>query len=178
MKKGRTVIRDPDLRRLRALKMLEMKVTKSATYADIAKEFGVNEQTVLRTFNWAKKAKLLAQLEDKLLENLLPSAATAVEQALKDGDKVQEAGRLGLDLMKLLIPSMKKDKSGPSNPNEDLAKYIADLRNADDGDVIDGQVETDPERTLPAAETQSPPQGDAPSPGGISAGDVVEPLEP
>ena len=160
MKKGNAILRDPQLRKLRAIKMLEYKVNNAATNVEIAKAFNVSYDTVERTLSWAKKAQILVELEDKALQELLPAAHEAVKRLLEDTENPVAAAQVALELMKGFMPSMGKKKSDASGggSSDELSRYINEFR-AGEG-VLDGQVVGDDDkRTLAAGEASVAPKG-------------------
>lgn len=161
--------------------MVRFKVTTGASIPEVAKEFGVSDATVERVLSFAKKAGLVAQMEDQILQELLPAAKTAVKLGLEDTDNVQEAAKLGMDLMKALVPSMKKTPAGgkASNDSNELANYIANLRaESDPGNVIDGEIAGSAPAALPPAAESADAEGHDASPRGIAAGVSIQPQEP
>ncbi len=134
----------------------------------------MSEATVKRVLSWAKKAELIVEIEDKILQELVPQAHRALLAALQDTDKPQEAGKLALELFNKTIPSFKKDKKADSSaPTDDLAKYIEQFR-AGEG-LIEGEVAGDAENALPAAEETDSPQRLSLPAGGDTTGDGIEP---
>lgn len=158
-----SVLHSTKLRRLRALKMIEMRVLNKSV-ATIAKEFNVSEKTVTRTLSWAEKAGIVADAEDKILRELLPAAHKALKRALEDEENKQEAGKLGFQLFQTTLGKPAKgDKVSKHDESDELAKHIAFLRGGHG--VADGEVITsEPLGALPAAKTQDGHQGlDAPT---------------
>jgi hypothetical protein len=160
-----SVLHDKDLRRLRALRMIEMRVM-NMTIEQIASTFNISPITVSRTLTWAKQAGLIADAEDRILQELIPKAIKAAQSALEDDEHKQDAGRLAVKLFELSIPSMgKKTQTKPSSTDqsEDLASYVTNLRDrAVEGDILP---------SLPSATSPDPSQGpDAPAGGD---GDVL-----
>jgi len=173
MIEGATAIRDPEMRRLRALMMLDYKLRNGATNADVAKEFKISERTVERTFTWMKKAELVTKAEDKALSELVPLAHAAIKQAM-EGDDAKLAAEMALEVFKGLLPSFsKKTVAAPvsvGGPN--LDDYISQLRGEleqrglVEGEVV-GLIATTPEGDSeegPAAPSAEQPSGldDAP----------------
>lgn len=134
--------------------MVEMRALKNASYAQLAEAFQVSENTVRRVLTFAKKANLIAELEDDILQQLVPAAQAAITNGLKDGEHTQEAAKLGLEILKLVTPktaSSKPTTVTAASPEDDLSSYIARLRA--DSDVIEGAVEGATLPALSAAET-------------------------
>ena len=165
-------LRDPDLRRLRALRMIEMRI-KGKTNAEIAQEFGVEDKTVARDLSWAKKAELIVQVEDKILRELVPAAHKAIQDVLSGTDDEVKA-KTALEIFKNTLPSFAKHKPSPTGasngPESDLSSYISGLRDAAGlaDRTIDGEVERSslpslpeggPVGLLPSAEAELAPQG-------------------
>jgi hypothetical protein len=154
MKKPSTVLHNKSLRRLRALKMIEMRVMNH-TYADIAKAFGVHKNTVERTLSWAERAGVIADAEDRILQELVPAAHKAILKGMNHDENPIEAAKIGLEVFKGAVPGFGKAKTGPkgseASPDDDLAAHIALLRSQHA--VPDGEVENNPR--LPAASTEA-----------------------
>jgi hypothetical protein len=180
--KGFGGLRDPEFQRLRAFMMVQFKVKTGASIKKVAEEFGVSETTVERVLSFAKKAGLVAQMEDQILQELLPAAKTAIKRGLEDEDNPIEAAKIGMDLMKSLVPSMKKSNptAKATSGESDLASYIAQLRSTDEpnGNVLDGEVIVPALGALEAGPASSAPQGDDESAGGDADGQRAESTEP
>jgi hypothetical protein len=150
MKKPSTVLHNPSLRRLRALKMIEMRVMNN-TDGEIARAFNVHVNTVRRTLSWAERAGVIADFEDKILQELIPAAHKAVLKGMNQEDNPIEAAKIGLEIFKGAVPGFGKAKTGPKgnyvDPDDDLSAHIALLR-AQSG-VLDGEIGPHPE--LPPA---------------------------
>ena len=132
--------------------MLQHKLRYGATAPEIAQEFGVSTETVKRELSYAKKAGLIVDAEDRILQELVPSALDSILTALKDTEKPHESAKIGLDLLKGILPSFSK-KQGPAAPgdsDDELQRYIASVRAA--------AVESEVVNALPPAEAQAPPQ--------------------
>lgn len=162
-KPGKSTLHDPEQKRLRALKMLEARVGQSKSYQTIADEFNVSIKTVRRVFDYIKKAGLIVQAEDKILDELVPAAHRALKTALEDRENPQLAGQLGLKLMENALPGFGKKsapKSGPTTDDNALAKAIAEARELY-GNVLDGETVTQPVLTLPAGTETAADGGDS-----------------
>jgi hypothetical protein len=48
----------------------------------IGKEFGVSDQTVARSLNWAETNGLIEDFEDQILKRLVPAAVTTLKEAM------------------------------------------------------------------------------------------------
>lgn len=149
--------------------MIDMRI-KGATNPEVAKEFGVSTQTVIRTLSWAKKAELMVEAEDKILSELVPAAHKALIRAL-EGEDSEVASDRALEIFKAVLPSFQKKGANPSGgsseSNSDLATHIAQLReraalrdNTTDGELVepDALVGRTP-ALLPPAEAPVSPQG-------------------
>lgn len=150
MRRGDTALRSDELRRLRGLMMLEHKIKHAATNADIAKEFNVHPETVRRTLSWMKRAGIIVDYEDKVLQELMPLAHEALKKALQKGNV-----DVALEIFKGMLPSFnKKVASGPSvSSGNELSAYIDQLRG--ELGVIDGELaESEPAKALQAATTR------------------------
>lgn len=150
------VIRDPAERRLRALKMVELRVGKSATIKEIAEAFNVSEKTVERTLTWARKAGIIANAEDKALQELVPMAHEALKQRLAAGD-----AEVALEVFKSFLPSFGKKNNNPGTPTGDeLTAHLNQLRGADGSFILEGELVSETGRALPPAKTSASPEGD------------------
>ena len=117
---------EPKFRKLRAMKMVEGKVLRNMTNKDLAQEFKCSVDTVERTLTWAKRADIFASFEDKIVQELLPLAHSAVRDALLDGN-----AKIGIDVLKgvnLLRPGQAAANTVQHIQDEDLAAYIATKR--------------------------------------------------
>lgn len=172
MKHGVAVLRSPAKRRIRALMMLEFQIKTAATLPKIAKEFNVSVDTVKDTLTWAEKAGLLTKLEDKILEDLMPAAHKAIKAGLEDGDNIQKAARLGIEVFKGIVPGFGKAQpvQSPSDPQGDLASYVAKLR-ADASVPVRPFLEGHTLPALPPGETSPDAGRDVESSQRIPAGD-------
>ncbi len=168
-------LKDPDMRRLRALGMIDMRI-RGRTNREVAEAFNVSEDTVARSLTWAKKAELVVAAEDRILRELVP-AATAAIKAVLAGDNEEIKAKTALEIFKGTLPSFAKGKSthAPSTDSSgDLSSYINTLRNdlIAEGTVL-GVIEGRPQRLIEAAAASSAPQGvSVPTAGDESA--VVE----
>lgn len=145
--------------------MLEQRI-QGSNLNEIAAEFRVSRRTVERTLSWAKKAELIVEIEDKILQELVPAAHSAILAALTDTDNPQEAGKLALELFKGTVPGFGKTKpkdSGPGNPSDELSRYIEQFRTGEgviNGSVADSPLLFDPSAAKTAdAERLSLPAG-------------------
>ena len=150
------VIRDPDERRLRALMMLEYRIKNAASLKQIAKEFNVAPKTVQKNLSWARKAGFVADAEDKILQELVPAAHTAILKALQDGNAT-----VALEIFKGTLPGFgKKQPTITVTGGDDLDSYLSELRAAEPL-AIDGEtVEPEPQRLITSGETPAAAQGD------------------
>ena len=117
---------EPKFRKLRAMKMVEGKVLRNMTNKDLAQEFKCSVDTVERTLTWAKRADIFASFEDKIVQELLPLAHSAIRDALVNGN-----AKIGIDVLKgvnLLRPGQAATNSVQHIQDEDLAAYIATKR--------------------------------------------------
>lgn len=134
--------------------MIEMRILNHSQ-AQIAAAFNVHPDTVAKTLKWAEKAGLIADVEDKILQELVPAAHKAIKTALEDGEHPQEAGKLGLAVFQGVVPGFGKAKPGPtkqsSEDSDDLATYINQLRQ---GDAEDSAL-----KALPPAEAEIVEEG-------------------
>jgi transposase-like protein len=154
------VIRDPAEKRLRALMMLEMRLKQAASLEEIAKAFNVAPKTVQKNLTWARKAGLIADAEDKILQELVPAAHEALLKALRDPTN-RDAGKLAIDVFKGTISGFKKEpaRTVTATGGDDLDTYLDRLR-ADNPNILDGEtVEGGAQRALPPAPASSTEEG-------------------
>lgn len=176
-------LRDPDLRRLRALKMIDLRI-HGKTVKEVAEEMGVSEKTVIRTISWAKKAELVVKAEDKILAELVPAAHDAFKRALNAEDP-EVAFKAALEIFKGTLPSFAKRPQGAtgasSGTNNELSSYIEQLRSGliADGEVLGSETSLpagSPQRQITAGEAETSQDGlSAPAEGDESA--VVAPRD-
>lgn len=150
-------LRNKQHQKARALKMLEARIMQGKTQQEIAKDFGVSPRTVEKAMSLAAKGDLLISFEDKLMNELLPLAHTALVGALQEGNaKVALELYKGTNILRKNAPLT----STQMQQQDDLTAYIATKRHHAllEEQTIDGTILTDP-MALPAA-TESP---DAPA---------------
>lgn len=157
---------DPEMRRLRGLMMLEFKLRNNATNVQVGKEFNMSEKSVNQTFSWMRKAGLIAQAEDKVLQELVPLAHNALKAALTQTDDLELASQRAIDVFKGMLPAFSKKPVTPksdTSPGGDLSSYIDELRKGElsDADIPAGAIEGEVVGALPAASEAADPQGDA-----------------
>lgn len=107
--------------------MLESRIMQGKTHEQIAKDFGVSKVTVSKAMSLAKKGDLLISFEDKLHNELLPLAHSALYDALTDGNaKVALEIYKGTNILKRnQVPTMAEQQD-----QDDLAAYILSKRTA------------------------------------------------
>ncbi len=155
-------VNEPKFRRLRAMKMVEGKVMRNMTNRELADEFRCSVDTVERTLTWAKRADIFASYEDKIVEELIPLAHTAIRDALADGNaKIAVEVFKGLNLL----------RTGQSAPgtvaraaDDDLAAYIAAKR--DKAQLLASTIDVTPEEGSHERTTTETPG----TPAALSAG--------
>lgn len=186
-KKTYSLIRDPATRRIKALMMLEYKLKNNASNEQVAEHFNVHPNTVYNMLSQSKRAELIAGLEDKILDQLMPAAHEAIIAALKDGDASSiEKAKLAIELYKGALPGFGKKANGPTSDGNELQRYLDQFRNGEgllEGELAGQEsgraVEGEPLRALPPAEAQDTAPGlDAPDSDESSrAGDAAERAE-
>lgn len=145
------------------MKMLEARIMQGKTQADIAKDFGVSERTVTKAMSLAAKGDLLISFEDKLMNELLPLAHTALVGALHEGNaKVALEIFKGTNLLKKNAPLT----GTQMQQQDDLSAYIATKRHHAllEEQTIDGTLVPEPP-ALPAAASGPDAPGNPPSDG-------------
>lgn len=130
---------DPNLQRLRDMMMIQMKLMGKTNVA-IAKEFNLTTMTVDRSLTRAKKAGLFVQLEQKIMDELIPAGFKALKTAMEDGD-AETAMELFKSLGILKDPKAPKTEAEVVEDNE-LQKAISEQRTLQettfDGEVLSG----------------------------------------
>jgi hypothetical protein len=156
---------DPEMRRLRGLMMLEFKLRNNATNAQVGKEFNMSEKSVNQTFSWMRKAGLIAQAEDKVLQELVPLAHNALKAALTQTDDLELASQRAIDIFKGMLPAFSKKPTVTKDAPQggDLSSYIDELRKGElsDSESADRAIEGEVVGALPAAASSHYPEGDA-----------------
>lgn len=79
-------LRDPQDKKLRAMEIVKRHIVQGEKLKDIARDMRVSQDTVQRSLDWARKANLFVEYEQRLFDELLPLAHEAVKLALQDGD--------------------------------------------------------------------------------------------
>lgn len=118
------VLRDPELRRVRALQMVERKI-KNVSLADIAKEFNVHPDTVAREIQWVKNQNLFASYEDRIIEELIPTAIDTFRDAMRNGN-VDVAEKVFKGMSMLLTPVERV--AAPRADDDSLEVYVRQIR--------------------------------------------------
>ena len=153
------------IKRVRAKKMLAARV-EGQTLDTIGKQFACSPDTVRRLLDWAERAGIVAEAEDRILEELVPLAINAFQSALKKGDTfVADRVLAGTGILKKQAErSRLEDPNGPDEMTlEVFLLRRKERRNAPtdqaslpaDGRVLDATL-------LPAPETPAaslPPAG-------------------
>lgn len=146
--------------------MMERKLKGNVSNAVIAKEFNVNPATVERTLSWAKRAGLIVNYEDKILQELMPLAHQALKKALEKGNV-----EVALELLKGMLPTFAKKTAGngpTATSGNELASYIDQLRS--ELGVIEGELANESTKALPPATKVSIEEIAAHLSGGLPAG--------
>lgn len=77
-----TAIRDPKIRRARALRMIEQRIL-GLSLTQVGKLFNLEGKTVMRELTWAEKEGLLEDLERSILKDLVPVAITTIKHTME-----------------------------------------------------------------------------------------------
>lgn len=134
---------EPKFKRIRAMKMVEGKVMRNMTNTQLAKEFNCSVDTVERTLTWAKRADIFATYEDKIVQELIPLAHSAIRDALADGNaKIAVEVFKGLNLLKT---GQAAQGTIQRAQDDDLAAYIATKR--DKAQLLENTITIEPVRT-------------------------------
>ena len=132
-------VHNPDVKRLRALNIVQMKITGHSN-AKIAKELNLSVKTVERELTYAHKARIFVDVEQRILQELVPRAIEAIKAALEDGDS-----ETALDVLKSIgaLPDVRTPKTEiQSKESDELQLAIAEARNQkliDEG-TVDGEI--------------------------------------
>lgn len=188
--KSRTAIFDPELKRLRAIRMMEARAA-GHSIREVAEMFRVSDDTVQRTLTYARRAGILVEHSDTILQRMVPLAETAIIDALKSTEvDILSKAQLGMKLYEGVgLLGNKGKPSGALDGDNDLAKAMQELRqkaelyaNTTEGELVSGS----PQRFLPdgpvstaadagKADVQQPAAG---PPGASSSSDVLDPRPP
>jgi hypothetical protein len=125
----RTSIHDPELKRLRAMQMMDARA-KGYSLKEVAEMFRVSDDTVVRTLTYAKRAGILVEAADNLLRTIQPLAETAIVDALKDRD-VDPVAKANIALRLYEGVGLLGNKGKPSGTHSDdseLERAMKDLR--------------------------------------------------
>lgn len=135
------------------MKMIEGKVVHNMNNVELAREFKCSVDTVERTLTWAKRADIFSSYEDKIVQELIPLAHTAIRDALADGN-----AKIAIDVFKglnLLRTGPAVAGSVQKSQDDDLAAYISSKR--DRALLIENTIDVQPEEAphvqLPTADS-------------------------
>lgn len=138
-------IESEDLKRLQVMMIVQMLLTKNMNYNEIAAKLNMDRETVERRMIWAKKANILVDLENQMMNELVPSGMKAIKTAMEDGD-----AETALELFKCLgilkDPRVQKTQVQVQEEDE-LSKAILEakekrelLEGTVDGELIGGRT--------------------------------------
>lgn len=136
----RTNITDPGMKKLRALAMVRERIMGNSP-AEIAEKFQVSKKTVERTLTYAKRAGLIVEESDRILEDMVPLARGVLIQALQDGDVT-----VALEVYKGTGLFGAKGKTHGVNTDDDellrhierLRRQAAELEATTEGELVNG----------------------------------------
>lgn len=80
-----TILNSPDLRRLRAMEMLQMRIA-NRSIGQIAEHFQCSVNTVSRALEWAEREGLVKQYENEIIQRLVPKAIALYEKRMEGDD--------------------------------------------------------------------------------------------
>lgn len=116
-------IRNIQLRRARALKIIQTMITNSdMSRAQIGKLFNVSGNTIRNEIDWAQRQGLIADYEDALLNDLVPKALKAFRTALDNGD-----AQVALEVLKGTGLLRKQTDKSFTNPTPQVAEESLEL---------------------------------------------------
>lgn len=179
MVKGTSLIRDPDIMRLRDMQMLNMKV-QGASQKEIAAYFNISIDTVERAFSRIKQQGLARLAEDRLMETVVPAAIDRFLTAITTENDTQAALEVlkGLGVLKKQATA-RGELPGPGGAQEEDDSLLIYMRKTratnthreeDPADVVfDALSPTDTERIQDGAFQEAEPS-DSPSapPSGVT----------
>ena len=127
---GASKMRNPDLRRVRALAMMQRRMA-NISLSDIAQEFNVKAITVSNELAWAKKQGLIENYQQQLLNELVPEAIKTVKVAIADGNV-----KAAIEVLKgtgLLSAKPMEQPTAPDGGAESLEIYVRKIGGAQSG---------------------------------------------
>lgn len=142
--------RDPQIKKLRAIAMVRDKVM-GFNKQELAEKYRVSETTVERTLTYARRANIIVEEMDNILQDMVPLARGVLIDALKDGDR-----SVALEVFKGTgLLGNKGKPSGANADDDELLRSMHEIRQraqllaeTTEGQLLDSQL---PE--LPAAST-------------------------
>jgi len=162
-------LRHPADKKLRAMEVVKRHIVQGEQIKDIAKDMNVSQDTIQRSLEWARRANLFVQYEQKLFDELLPLAHEAVKLALQDGD-AQVALKIleGTNVLKKNAPKSAAAEADEEGLYGEILKARAGWTiDVTPGRIADesssGEIEavfsTIDERTVDGDETSAPGEG-------------------
>jgi len=162
-------LRHPADKKLRAMEVVKRHIVQGEQIKDIAKDMNVSQDTIQRSLEWARRANLFVQYEQKLFDELLPLAHEAVKLALQDGD-AQVALKIleGTNVLKKNAPKSAAAEADEEGLYGEILKarsgWVIDVtpRRIEDesaGNEIEAVFSPIDERTVDGDETSAPSQG-------------------
>jgi hypothetical protein len=149
--KTRTAVHDPELKRLRAIAMMRARIAGNSINR-VAEMFQVSDATVERVLSYAKRAGLLVEHGDTILQRMVPLAESAIIDVLKDKevDKVEKA-KIALKLYEGTgLLGNKGAPAGVNSGDSELASAMRELREKAklQEQTIEGQILEDAAQRL------------------------------
>jgi hypothetical protein len=95
---GKSILKNPQLRRIRAKKMIAMRVNNWSV-SQIGAHFQLGNEQVSNTLRWAEKEGVVNEFEDEILRDLVPLAIQAYKDQLNDPDKVRANTVVAKDIL-------------------------------------------------------------------------------
>lgn len=161
-----TRLNDPDLRRARALLIIEHRI-RGNSIAETARHFGVHPNTIVNEIDYAKRNNLIQKFEDQCIEELVPVAIQAMRTALSNGDvdAAKEVLKgLGVFRKPSSKPLLKPEAEAPAE--DSLEIYVKRISKGE----LDAQSQS---RTVGSGATPRASLAPSPAPN-IPSGDVLE----
>lgn len=151
-------MKDPQFKRARNLLILN-DFLHGFTKKQLAEKFRVSDTTIGRALDWVKRAGLVTQFEDRILQELVPESIETFKRVLKKDDQL--AADVARDVFKgvgLLLKPQEKAQA-PTGEGEDLEIYIRKIRRTPEEESRDTRFKPGHNAQLAAARANEIVQG-------------------
>lgn len=132
-------MRKPAIRRVRALKMLEL-LLQGHSEVEIGKTFRLTPRTVRNEMDFLDREGLLQKTEESILSDLQPLAVKVMKKHLEE--QVNKKDRTSIDGAKAVLKESLKRASTPrgeSNDEATLERWVIERR-VKRGEIIEGEL--------------------------------------